>query len=265
MSEFSEKKHFFKDRCWASAISAAGGLAAIGAANAIVKKKYAKAAVLSTVSAGVDFFVGKEARRFAKRRPEEAQKRAARGAIEDQFWDKVRNTFIGGALLTVEKLPPKVKLALAAVVLKETVTLAIGTKAIVDHKRANGGGWPAVIPSTPTGKETMLEFGAGLAVGALSASIGENSPTTANTLENTAIVLCLTGVARGLQTAPEYMRAKNEMDLLSSEEQLAYEPDFYKPHIGTTILNFVRGTAQQPKQQDFMFGGTVDPDQLLRM
>lgn len=248
-----EKRNPILDRCWASHISAAGGALAVMSANEIRKKRYGRAAAYAAGSAAADFFDGKEAKRFAKRHPEEAALRRNRGAIEDQFWDKFRNILTSAAIMTIDQLPKRVKRAAGALLVKETVTLAIGAKTIVDHKREHNGGWPAPLPSSPRGRESMWWIGAGLSGSILAARVQEGNPQLASQIETTAAAFCATGVVRGLQTVPEYLKANKEMSTMSAEEQMTYRPDFYAPHLGSYVMrgvHYLQGAVQDNLSRD---------------
>jgi hypothetical protein len=64
----------------------------------------------------------------------------------------------------------------------------------------------------------------------LGAKISKANPELGKQLTVTSAALCGIGLARGLQTVPEYTRVMSEMSELSPEEQLTYTPN-YKPHI----------------------------------
>lgn len=258
----AEKRHPILDRCWASHISAAGGALAVLSANEIRKKRYGRASAYATGSAACDFLDGAEAKRFARRRPAEAALRRNRGAIEDQFWDKFRNILTGVSVMTIEKVPPKVKRAVGALVVKEVATLAVGAKTIIDHRKEHGEGWPAPLPSSPLGRESMWWIGGGLSGSILAAKLQDTSPELSAKMETTAASFCAIGVARGIQSIPEYLRANKEMSIMSPEEQMAYKPDFYTPHIGSYVMRgvqYVQNTIHDNLSYD------VDPLEYMHL
>lgn len=239
MSETSQAKreasHPLKDRCWASYISAAGGIVSIAGAVDIARGNYKRGGILSAIGALGDFVDGPEARRFAHRQPKRASERANRGAIEDQAWDKLRNISLASALMLRPETSRNMRVVLGAVIAKEVITGVAGAKVIIDHRKENGNSWPAPIPSSPIGKETMWEIASGVVAGTAANAQPEGS-LLRKSLDNTAIALAGLGIIRGVQTAPEYLQAQREMAALPPEEQTDYRPDFYRPHIGGQII-----------------------------
>ncbi len=237
-----------KDRCWATPITAAGVISAGIAAERISKGKLKHAAVFAGASALADWADGFAARRFAKRHPAQAAKRANRGALEDQLADKVRNALIAGtAAVYLKSELSLLKNALKAVAIREAIALVTAVGGAAKHKIDGHPGLPAAIPSSNIGKEVMWHIGGGVTAGVAAAALHDRDSTAAKPLETVATSLLAIGLARGIQTIPEYKQSYDEMMLLPVDERSSYKPMHYRPHVGTYVMQLIRPAEPQPE------------------